>query len=79
MPTNPEGLHRPAFGGWDNGLALSYALTDNVTLGAHINYLYRLDHSVRHAAWDPYAYGCSDSSTSYAGILYGGVSASVSF
>ena len=74
-----EGLHRPAFGGWDNGLALSYALTDNVTLGAHINYLYRLDHSVRHAAWDPYAYGSSDSSTSYAGILYGGVSVSLSF
>ena len=74
-----EGLHRPAFGGWDNGVALSYALTDNLSLGAHLNYLYKLDHRVRHCpGWDSYSAGNDDCGT-YNGILYGGVSASLSF
>ncbi len=66
------------FGGWDNGVALSYALTDNVSLGAHLNYLYKLDHRVRHCeGWDSYSAGGSHGS--HNGLLYGGVSASVSF
>ena len=66
------------FGGWDNGVALSYALTDNITLGAHINYLYKLDHRVRHCPfWD--SYSVDNTSRSYNGILYGGISASISF
>ena len=66
------------FGGWDNGVALSYALTDSISLGAHINYLYKLDHRVRHCpGWD--SYSVDNTSRSYDGILYGGVSASVSF
>ncbi len=66
------------FGGWDNGVALSYALTDNVSLGAHLNYLYKLDHRVRHCeSWDSYSAGGDHGSRN--GFLYGGVSASVSF
>jgi len=64
------------FGGWDNGVALSYALTDNISLGANINYLYKFDHRVRHcSSWDAY----SDEGKHNAGTLYGGVSASISF
>ena len=66
------------FGGWDNGVALNYALTDNISLGAHLNYLYKLDHRVRHCpGWDSYSvdsvHGTHD------GMLYGGVSASIAF
>ena len=66
------------FGGWDNGVALNYALTDNISLGAHLNFLYKLDHRVRHASgWDTYSvdspHGTHD------GLLYGGVSVSISF
>ena len=71
-------LDRAAFGGWDNGVALSYALTDNISLGAHLNYLYKLDHSVRHCpGWDSYSVG-GDHRT-YAGLLYGGLSVSFAF
>ena len=66
------------FGGWDNGVALSYALTDNLSLGAHLNYLYKLDHRVRHCpGWD--SYSVDNTRRSYDGILYGGVSVSLSF
>ena len=66
------------FGGWDNGIALSYALTDNISLGAHLNYLYKLDHRVRHCpGWDTYSAGGSHGS--HDGFLYGGVYASLSF
>ena len=66
------------FGGWDNGIALSYALTDNVSLGAHLNYLYKLDHRVRHCpGWDSYSVGGVHST--HDGMLYGGVSASIAF
>ena len=64
------------FGGWDNGISLSYALTDNISLGANINYLYKFDHRVRHcSSWDAY----SGEGKHDAGTLYGGVSASISF
>ena len=66
------------FGGWDNGVALNYALTDNLSLGAHLNYLYKLDHRVRHCpGWDSYSSG--DDCGRHNGLLYGGVSASLSF
>ncbi len=66
------------FGGWDNGISLSYALTDNVSLGAHLNYLYKIDHRVRHCeGWDSYSVGGAHST--HDGFVYGGVSASVSF
>ena len=66
------------FGGWDNGVALSYALTDNISLGAHLNYLYKLDHRVRHCpGWD--SYSVDSRHGSHDGLLYGGVSASLSF
>ena len=68
------------FGGWDNGISLSYALTDNISLGAHLNYLYKLDHRVRHSGgtdWD--AYTVDSRHGTHDGILYGGVSASLAF
>ena len=66
------------FGGWDNGVALSYALTDNISLGAHLNYLYKLDHRVRHCpGWD--SYSVDSRHGSHDGLLYGGVSVSLSF
>ena len=66
------------FGGWDNGVALNYALTDNLSLGAHLNSLYKLDHRVRHCpGWDSYSSG--DDCGRHNGLLYGGVSASLSF
>ena len=66
------------FGGWDNGISLSYALTDNISLGAHINYLYKLDHRVRHCpGWD--SYSVDSHHGSHDGLLYGGISASLSF
>ena len=66
------------FGGWDNGIALSYALTDNISLGAHLNYLYKLDHRVRHCpGWD--SYSVDSHHGSHDGLLYGGISASLSF
>jgi hypothetical protein len=71
-------LDRAAFGGWDNGIALSYALTDNITIGGNLNFLYKLDHSVRHCpGWDSYSVG-GDHST-HAGLLYGGVSVCFAF
>ena len=71
-------LDRAAFGGWDNGVALSYAITDNLTIGGHLNFLYKLDHSVRHCpGWDSYSVG-GDHST-HAGLLYGGVSVCFAF
>ena len=67
------------FGGWDNGVALNYALTDNLSLGAHLNYLYKLDHRVRHCpGWDSYS-AANDDCGRHNGLLYGGVSASLSF
>ena len=66
------------FGGWDNGVALSYALTDNISLGAHLNDLYKLDHRVRHCpGWD--SYSVDSRHGSHDGLLYGGVTASLSF
>ena len=66
------------FGGWDNGISLSYALTDNISLGAHLNYLYKLDHRVRHCpGWD--SYSVDSRHGTHDGILYGGVSASIAF
>ena len=66
------------FGGWDNGISLSYALTDNLSLGAHLNYLYKIDHRVRHCpGWDSYSVG--DSCRTHDGLLYGGVSVSLAF
>ena len=66
------------FGGWDNGIALNYALTDNISLGAHLNYLYKLDHRVRHCTkWD--SYSVDSPHGTHDGMLYGGVSASISF
>ena len=66
------------FGGWDNGIKLSYALTDNISLGAYINYLYKIDHRVRHCpGWDSYSVGGGHDT--HDGLLYGGVSASLSF
>lgn len=66
------------FGGWDNGISLSYALTDNISLGANLNYLYKLDHRVRHAeSWDTYPAG--NGHKTHDGILYGGVSVSLAF
>ena len=66
------------FGGWDNGVSLSYALTDNISLGAHLNYLYKLDHRVRHCpGWD--SYSVDSHHGSHDGLLYGGISASLSF
>ena len=66
------------FGGWDNGVSLSYALTDNVSLGAHLNYLYKIDHRVRHCpGWDSYSVGGGHDT--HDGLLYGGVSVSVAF
>ena len=71
-------LDRASFGGWDNGIALSYALTDNITIGGNLNFLYKLDHSVRHCpGWDSYSVG-GDHST-HAGLLYGGVSICFAF
>ena len=71
-------VNRAAFGGWDNGVALNYALTDNLSLGAHLNYLYKLDHRVRHCpGWD--SYSVDSHHGSHDGLLYGGVSASLSF
>ena len=76
--TGESSLTDTVFGGWDNGVALSYALTDNISLGAHLNYLYRIDHRVRHApGWD--SYSVDNTNRSYDGLVYGGVSASVSF
>ena len=75
---NGPTLTDTVFGGWDNGIKLSYALTDNISLGAYINYLYKIDHRVRHAeGWDSYSAGGSHGA--HNGILYGGVSASLSF
>ena len=66
------------FGGWDNGIALDYALTDNISLGAHLNYLYKLDHRVRHCpGWD--AYSVDSQHGTHDGIIYGGFSVSYSF
>jgi hypothetical protein len=66
------------FGGWDNGIALDYALTDNISLGAHLNYLYKLDHRVRHCpGWD--SYSVDSRHGSHDGLLYGGVSVSLAF
>ena len=66
------------FGGWDNGIKLSYALTDNISVGAHLNYLYKIDHRVRHCpGWDAYSVGGGHGT--HDGLLYGGVSLSVSF
>ena len=66
------------FGGWDNGISLSYALTDNLSIGANLNYLYKLDHRVRHCpGWD--SYSVDNTHKSYNGILYGGVSVSLAF
>ena len=66
------------FGGWDNGIALSYALTDNISLGANLNYLYKLDHRVRHCpGWD--SYSVDSRHGSHDGLLYGGVSVSFAF
>jgi hypothetical protein len=66
------------FGGWDNGISLSYALTDNISLGANLNYLYKLDHRVRHCpGWD--SYSVDSRHGTHDGILYGGVSASLAF
>lgn len=71
-------LDRAAFGGWDNGVALNYAITDNLSIGGHLNFLYKLDHSVRHCpGWDAYSTG-GDHSV-HSGLLYGGVSVSYSF
>ena len=71
-------ISRAAFGGWDNGVALNYAITDNLSIGAHLNFLYKLDHSVRHCpGWDSYSVG-GDHST-HAGLLYGGVSVCFAF
>ena len=66
------------FGGWDNGISLSYAITDNLSIGAHLNYLYKLDHRVRHCpGWD--SYSVDSRHGTHDGILYGGVSASLAF
>ena len=66
------------FGGWDNGISLNYAITDNLSIGAHLNYLYKLDHRVRHCpGWD--SYSVDSRHGTHDGILYGGVSASLSF
>lgn len=66
------------FGGWDNGISLSYAITDNLSIGANINYLYKIDHRVRHCpGWD--SYSVDNTHKSYNGILYGGVSVSLAF
>ena len=71
-------LDRAAFGGWDNGVALNYAITDNLSIGGHLNFLYKLDHSVRHCpGWDSYSSG-GDHNV-HSGMLYGGVSVSYSF
>ncbi|MBR0197653.1 MAG: hypothetical protein IJQ34_05935 [Kiritimatiellae bacterium] len=71
-------LNETVFGGWDNGVALSYALTGNFSLGAHLNYLYKLDHRVRHCpGWDSYSVGGGHST--HDGLVYGGVSATLSF
>lgn len=71
-------LSGAVFGGWDNGLALSYALTDNLSLGAHLNYLYKIDHRVRHCpGWDAYSTGGGHGT--HAGLVYGGVSVTLSF
>ena len=72
-------VNRAAFGGWDNGVALNYAITENLSVGGHLNFLYKLDHRVRHSQeWDSYSAANDDCGT-YNGILYGGVSASLSF
>ena len=66
------------FGGWDNGISLSYAITDNLSIGANLNYLYKIDHRVRHCpGWD--SYSVDNTHKSYNGILYGGVSVSLAF
>ena len=66
------------FGGWDNGISLSYALTDNLSIGANLNYLYKLDHRVRHCpGWD--SYSVDSRHGSHDGLLYGGVSVSFAF
>ena len=66
------------FGGWDNGVSLSYALTDSLSLGAYVNYLYKIDHRVRHCpGWDSYSAGGRHGS--HDGFLYGGVSVCLSF
>ncbi|MBR4354191.1 MAG: hypothetical protein IKP97_02700 [Kiritimatiellae bacterium] len=71
-------LNKAVFGGWDNGVALNYALTEHLSVGAHLNYLYRIDERVRHCpGWDPYS--LDNNSSSHRGLLYGGVSASLSF
>ncbi len=71
-------LNSAVFGGWDNGIALSYALTDHITLGASLNYLYKIDDRVRHCpGWDPYSVGSRHGT--HRGLLYGGLSASLSF
>ena len=66
------------FGGWDNGISLSYAITDNLSIGANLNYLYKIDHRVRHCpGWD--SYSVDSRHGSHDGLLYGGVSVSFAF
>lgn len=78
-------ISRAAFGGWDNGVALSYAITDNLTIGGHLNFLYKLDHRVRHCqGWDSYSVRDPEDIDSpwnrtHDGMLYGGVSICFAF
>ena len=75
---NGPTLTDTVFGGWDNGISLSYAITDNLSIGANLNYLYKIDHRVRHAeGWDSYSAGGSHGA--HNGILYGGVSVGLAF
>ena len=78
-------ISRAAFGGWDNGVALNYAITDNLSIGGHLNFLYKLDHRVRHCpGWDSYSVRYPDDTESpwnrtHDGMLYGGVSICFAF
>ena len=78
-------ISRAAFGGWDNGVALNYAITDNLSIGAHLNFLYKLDHRVRHCqGWDSYSVRDPEDIDSpwnrtHDGMLYGGVSICFAF
>jgi len=78
-------ISRAAFGGWDNGVSLNYQLTDNISLGGFLNFLYKLDHRVRHCpGWDSYSPRYLDDTEgpwndTHPGILYGGVSICFAF
>lgn len=65
------GVNKTEFATFKTAGALSYRLTDSLTVGASLAYWYELSHTVRHSTYD-----CEDA---YNQILVGGVNASLFF